>query len=316
MPALIVEVRVNIGHGLPVGIEKSLEQELVFDGINIGNTYTVCNGTACCRTTSRTHEHAQVPARLDKIGYDEEVSGKSHCFNRIQLKIQAFFHFRGDFPVSFAGTFESDMPQVVVLCQEFPWYDKVGEQNILFQFQVLTLVHNLEGIVERLRDVVEQCTHFSLCLEIELVVPEGETTALHHSAFIHKFTDGRRCLLLSGIDTEQNIVCIGVFLVYVVRIIGTDDLYIILLCPTKQYFIYPILFSHLVALNFDVVVFAEKIKPPFKLLPGILFIFFQDGLWHHGADTAGSGNQSFVVLKNQLLVNTRIFAIKPFHIAE
>ena len=181
---------------------------------------------------------------------------------------------------------------------------------------MLALVHNFHGIVQRLWHILEQFPHFSLRLEIKLVVPESETAAFHDGAFFHKFTDSRCGLFFAGIDAKQNIVRVGVFLVYIVGVVGADNFYLVFVGPAQQHFIHLVLLRHLVSLDLDVIVFAKNIEPPFKLLFGFRFTFFQNGLGYHGADTAGSGDQAFVVLQDQFLVDARVFAIQTLDVTK
>ena len=45
--AVIVEVDVDIGEGDTVGVEKTLEQEVIFYGVDLGDTQTVGHARSC-----------------------------------------------------------------------------------------------------------------------------------------------------------------------------------------------------------------------------------------------------------------------------
>src|SRR3546814_6622528 len=52
---------------------------------------------------------------------------------------------------------------------------------------------------------------------------------------------------LTGIDTKQNIVCVRIFLINIMGVIGGDDLYIVFFGESKQGSVHLLLFLHFVA---------------------------------------------------------------------
>jgi hypothetical protein len=123
-------------------------------------------------------------------------------------------------------------------------------------------------------------------------------------------------LFFAGVDAQQDVVGVVVFLIDVVRIVGANHFYVVFAGPAQEHFVHLVLFFHLVALDFDVVVFAENIVPPFKLLARRFLALPQDSLGHHGAYAAGGGDQAFVVLQDEFLVDARVLAVQPFHVAQ
>src|SRR6185437_9049107 len=75
LPAFVVEVGVDIGHRLTIGVQKTFEQEVVLYRVNIGDADTIGDDAAGCRTATRSDKNAHVPSGTDKIAYDEEVAG-------------------------------------------------------------------------------------------------------------------------------------------------------------------------------------------------------------------------------------------------
>ena len=111
------------------------------------------------------------------------------------------------------------MLQVLILIDETLWYHKVRQGYVLLEFERFDLAENITRIVDGLRNVLEQFIHLGLCLEVKLVIEESKTFALHGHIIIAKFFVGRRALLLACIDTKQNIMCVGVALIDIVRVI-------------------------------------------------------------------------------------------------
>ena len=88
---------------------------------------------------------------------------------------------------------------------------------------------------------------------------------------------------------------VGIVLFYIVAIIGAYHLDVKLFGVFEQSFVGNDLIPDTVPLDFDVVIVAKQIQPPFELLPTGFFAFFDDGLRHTCPNAAGSGDQAFVV---------------------
>ena len=71
-------------------------------------------------------------------------------------------------------------------------------------------------------------------------------------------------------------------------------------------------FQTSVALDFDVIIFSKQIDPPTQLFFGFLQFAVHDQLGNLRTNAATAGDQTFVVLHQQLLVDTRIFAVQTF----
>jgi hypothetical protein len=68
-----------------------------------------------------------------------------------------------------------------------------------------------------------------------------------------------------------------------------------------------------VTLELDVVIFAKDIEPPLQLLFRFLIFTLQQQLRDDGTDAARSYDQPFVMLQDQLLIDSRIFAVEPLN---
>src|SRR6185312_4265871 len=124
------------------------------------------------------------------------------------------------------------------------------------QLQYIYLVDDLVGVVERFGDVVKELAHFGLGFKEELVVREAEAIAL---ATFFISCDGR-ALHIAGIYAKQNIMRVTVLLIHVVRIVGADHFYVKLFGVLSQLIINDLLLGDIVALQLDVIVFAEKVR--------------------------------------------------------
>ena len=127
MAAFVVEVSVDIGHRFAVRIQESFEQQLVLNRINVGDANAIGHCTAGCRPAARSDKYSNVFAVVDKIGHDQEVTRKAHCFHRMQFKIEPFFDFGGDYFVLFACAFIGQVAQILILRLKFLRHYEIGQ---------------------------------------------------------------------------------------------------------------------------------------------------------------------------------------------
>ena len=91
--AFVVKVDVDIGHRNAVGVEKTLEQQIVFQRVDVGNSQAVCHRRTGCRTTAGPNSHIHLTRSVDKILHDKEVAGISHVGDGIYFEFQSRNNF-------------------------------------------------------------------------------------------------------------------------------------------------------------------------------------------------------------------------------
>ena len=85
----VLEVHVYIRHADTVRIEESLEQELVFDRVQIGDPEAVGDYGTGCGATARAHHRAHCACRGNIVLNYEEVVREAHSANGLELEIDA-----------------------------------------------------------------------------------------------------------------------------------------------------------------------------------------------------------------------------------
>ena len=91
--AVIVEVGIDIRQGDTVGIQETLEQQIVLQRVYLRDAQTIGNHRTGSRTTSRADHHAQLVAgRVDKVLNDEEVARETHRLHDVQLETDTLYH--------------------------------------------------------------------------------------------------------------------------------------------------------------------------------------------------------------------------------
>src|SRR4029077_2871768 len=74
VPPLETEIDVDIGHRSPPRIEPPLEQQLVLDRINFGDTQGVRNQAADHRSAAGADRYTDTARVVDKVGDDQHVA--------------------------------------------------------------------------------------------------------------------------------------------------------------------------------------------------------------------------------------------------
>ena len=89
-PAL-AEVDVDIGHADPLRVQEALEIQAVLDGVHRRDVQAVGRDAPRRRAAPRPHRDALALGIGDKIRRDEEIIGKAHAVDHVQLVEELFF---------------------------------------------------------------------------------------------------------------------------------------------------------------------------------------------------------------------------------
>ena len=111
--AVLIKIDIDIGQGDTVGIQETLEQQVVLDRVDIGNTQANRPRTEpAAEPRPGPTDTPSSRAALDKVPYDKEVTRKTHPFYSRKLVIQTLQYLLVQFTVTAAGPFESEVLQV------------------------------------------------------------------------------------------------------------------------------------------------------------------------------------------------------------
>ena len=92
LPAVVLtEVDIEVGHRHPLGVQETLKQQRVGQGIKIGNSQRIRHQRARTRTPPRPHRHTVILGPVDEVGHDEEVTGEPHLDDGVALEGQTCF---------------------------------------------------------------------------------------------------------------------------------------------------------------------------------------------------------------------------------
>ena len=94
--AVVVEVGVDIRQGDTVGVEEALEQQVVFQRVDLRDAQAVGHDAAGGRATAGAHPHVELVAGgVDEVLHDEEVAGEAHRLHDVQLEADALVDLLG-----------------------------------------------------------------------------------------------------------------------------------------------------------------------------------------------------------------------------
>ena len=85
------------------------------DGVNLGNTETVCHCRAGSRATARTYRDTQLGAGcVDKVLYNEEVAWETHGLHDVEFKFEPLLHLLAQgVAITLLGPIKGQFSQVV-----------------------------------------------------------------------------------------------------------------------------------------------------------------------------------------------------------
>src|SRR3989338_7384354 len=106
------KVNIDIRHLDAVGIQKSLKQKIVADGVYIGNFEDVGDNASRGRPTSRPDHDLALLCPVDKILHNQKVIGKSGLFYDRKLILYPFMDFSSYFRISIFYSLVNQLPQI------------------------------------------------------------------------------------------------------------------------------------------------------------------------------------------------------------
>ncbi len=93
-PAALVEVHVDVGHLLAAGVQEPLEEQVVFDGVEVHDPQAVGHAAAGGRTPPRTDSDPVRAGVGDEVPDDEEVRRETHLGDHPQLELHTLDDLR------------------------------------------------------------------------------------------------------------------------------------------------------------------------------------------------------------------------------
>ena len=115
--AVVIEVDVDIGKRDTVGVEETLEQQIVFDRVDLRDAETIGGGRTGGRTTSRADAHSELVAPgIDEVLHDQKVAGEAHRLHDVELELQPLIDVgRNRISVTFLRAVVGELGEIIGL---------------------------------------------------------------------------------------------------------------------------------------------------------------------------------------------------------
>ena len=311
-PPLVVEVDVDIGERYAVGVEEALEQQVVFDGVHVGDARAIGNGASRRRSAARPHAHSHLAGSRGEILHDEEVARVARALDGLELEVEALPDLVRDLGVPLLGPLVGQVAQVGVL-PALPLVLRIarvnellrdiegGQQHIALQRIPLAPRHDVLHRLEGFRNIGEQRLHLLRRLHVELVVGQAEAefaAALAHVALGLAHVGG-------VLHAQQDVVRIGFLAGRVVAVVGGDVAHAVLAAHGQQEVIDHLLLLEAVAVELGIEVFSEVLLPPEEGLFRLAVAHIEQETRHLAEQTAGEDDEVLLVLEQLIAVDAR-----------
>ena len=281
-----VEVHVDVGHRHPVRVQESLEQQVVADGVQVGDTQGVGHRAPGGGAPARPHPDAALASVADQVPGDEEVGGEPHVVDDVQFVGQPLQHpVRHRIAPALHRPLHGQVLQVGPVAVEPLRHREVGQLGLAeLDGHVGPLGHQQRVVAGRGHLVVgEQVPHLRRRLQVVLVAVELEAALVGQQR--------------AGLHAQQDVVGLGVVAVGVVAVVGGQQGRVEGAGDPQQRWVDPVLLGDLVVLHLDEeVVGAEDLPQPPGLLQRPVLVALQQGLGHLRAQAAGGDDQAFAVV--------------------
>ncbi len=165
--AFHAEVDVEVGHRHALGVQETLEQQVVVQRVEVGDAERVRHERAGARTTARPDRHAVLARPADEVRDDQEVARESHLADDVEFAGEAALVFVArDVRAELGG---DDRPALLepelrllaqVLLGRLARRHRVGRQRRLAELDLeVEAARDLDGVLERLGQVGEERRH-------------------------------------------------------------------------------------------------------------------------------------------------------------
>ena len=291
--------------------------------------------------------------RIDVVLHNKEITRETHGLHDVQLKLDTLLHMIGKrVAIHLAGTVISQFAQIVGLQLESVQFVAAAQFLYLVHGCLVTHHHFAVFIAGKL---LEQLligifpAIFFFGSEIFGDVEARHDRSVVNAVKLHLIADGTGILqrlghirkhrvhlltrlepFLFGIEhtlgiiqiavrtqTDQTVVCLGIFLIHKVTVVGTHQLHSIFMRQTDQLHIGPLLqrigfavgplirIGHLMTLQLQIIVLAEHALIPAYCLLGSFQISLQYLVGNLTGNTGRTDDQSFLMRLQLHPVGTR-----------
>ncbi len=218
-PAVLAEIDVDVRGADAFLVEEALEDQVVLDGVEVGDAQRVGDEASRRGAPSGPHRDPPLLREADEVPDDQEVSREAHPADHPDLLLEAGLVIPpGVTQAARLRQGAERLPAVlepvagdlleVAVDGEASRHVEGGKGRRAGEREVAPLRHR-QGVAQRLRVVGKDPRHLLGALQVELLGVKAEALRLLD--------------LLAGADAEQDVVGVGVVLQQVVGVVGGHE---------------------------------------------------------------------------------------------
>ena len=166
------EVDVEVGHRHALGVQESLEQQVVFQRVDVGDAEAVGHQRSGARAAARPHGHAVGARPANEVRDDQEVAREPHLADDAELALQAVAVFSDTRELRLVENFLAFRESALRLGANMRLDGRAFGQWIVREprFAELerqrTAPRDLHGIRQRFRNVGKELGHLRRCSQV------------------------------------------------------------------------------------------------------------------------------------------------------
>ena len=290
----VLEVDVDVGHRHAVGVEEALERELVEDRVDRRDAERV-GDDASRGTAAAGRLDALAPGERDEVRDDQEIGRVAHLDDDAELVVEPFLECRRDRPVAALE------PRLALGAQ--PAFDRVAVRDremrdAQLPERQLDVGHlgDAAAVEDRVVLVREEGRHLGCGLDVELVGFELQAA--------------RRVEVVARAHAQQHVVCLGLLLADVVKVVGDDQRETDLRGEPEQLAVEPCLLRDAMVLELEVeAVLAEDLLVLARDLASQLPVLDLERLGDLAAKARAEADEALAVLRKVLTIDARLVVV-------
>ena len=294
----VADIRIDIGHAHPFRVQEPFKDQVVLQRVDAGDAGKVGHDTAGGAASAGAHRDVVAAAVVDEVPHNEEVTGIAHLFDDSQFVFHPFPGGAVVIRVPGGKALFAQFPQVAV--HGLPGRQREFRQEQMAEFQLhIAPPGDFQGVVQGFLVFREQGFHLFPALQVVGIVVEPHPLRIQVPGV--------------GLDTQEDVLAGGVFLVDIVKVVGGHQPDVVLFGQTVEFLADGGFFRKPVVLDLqEIVVPAENVQVFQHGLFGGFQFSPEDVTGHFPGDAGGQADEPLAVLAEHVLVDPGL-VVEPFH---
>ena len=290
LPPFEAEVDINIRHGHTFRIQETLEQQIVTDGVDVGDFQAVSHDASRRRTAPRPHRDSVSSGVIDKIPYNQEVIHIAHLLDDGKLVVQTLLQSAVVVGITFRQAVLTQSVQPGFRGVPFRHLEMRQLRHAELDLHVAPVRNGL-SVLHRLPGIGEEPLHLLFAFHIILAA------FIAHPVLIRK--------LLRGLDAQQDIVGLFILRIRVMHVVGDHQRDIQFLTHGKQGGIHqPLCRNPMVLQLQEKIPLSEAFLVFQRRLFRLVHQTFLDVPRHLSRQAGGKGDDSLMILIQKFHIHT------------